>query len=492
MNVKEYHSFVGCGPEDAAALRDFWPHVAPEAQHIVDGFYERVTQHPSTRDIMTDPAQVERLKRTLKVWLKELFNGPWDAEYVKRRQRIGQVHVRVGVSHMVMFMAMTAMQEDLKVIARAAYEAPETVVDAIRKSTMLDLALMTDTFHAIESTQRVRDARMLMIAHLPTAALLLDANGNVASSTSAASWLFAQHESPHTHFTACLPPVLLEKANLTTHIQTAMTTRERRKIGRIEVDISGEPRHLSMTLVPLEVPDAGLIIYLQDHTTAVEADRRAQHAEHLAQIGTLTTTLAHEIRNPLAGISGALQIIRRKVSEDERTADVIDRVLKQVRGLNNLATDLLAYARPTRLRTENGIDLAKLCQEVADGLLVNHPDIDIDVSGTAHARVDPELVTQILVNLGINACEAMGKTGTLTFDVSDNAICVCDSGPGVPDSVLDRMFEPFFTTKIKGTGLGLSVSAKLARAMGGTLTYSSTEQEGSCFRLTLRREATES
>lgn len=491
MNIDEFCSYGDFSSEDKALLQRLWPFVEPELGPVVEHFYEKVLAHPTTREIISDPVQVERLKQTLKRWIQSMLNGPWDDDYTHARQRIGHVHVRVGVSHAAMFFAMSAMQEDLIQIAIAEAEDPTSTVNAIRKVTMLDLGLMTSTYHSVEAQKRVRDARMLLIAHLPAAAILLDEHGNVISSTSAAAWLFGHRSSVGAHYRDVLPPSLFQDADFEDHIQRALQDRESLRIRRVDITIGGRPAHVSITLVPLEAPEAGLIAYVQDHTAAVEAERRAQQAEHLAQIGTLTATLAHELRNPLAGISGALQVIQNEFTSGDRLHNIIDRVLKQVRGLNNLVTDLLAYARPNQFRSESGIDVAELCREVLDGLSIDYPNVIMRVRGNPHMAIDPEMVRQVLVNLAINACQAMQGEGELRIVANTEYIEVYDTGPGLPEDVRRRMFEPFFTTKIKGTGLGLAVSKKVARAMGGELEHVNlADRSGTCFRLWLKRKPT--
>lgn len=488
MNLDEFRSYAEFGADEQALLRAAWPLVEPETPALVEDFYERILGHESTRSIISDPDQVTRLKRTLVVWMRELFNGPWDAAYVKRRRRIGLVHVDVGVDHAVMFMAMSALQERLIALVEQGMDSAAATARAIRKVTVLDLGLMTGTYHETLKEQMVRDARALLVAHLPAVALLVNADGVVQSSTTAASWLFDVDSRPDSRYHDVLPRELVEGASLPRYIDRALATGNDVKLPRVDAVIRGEPHNLSITIVPFERPEPGAIIYLENHTVAVEAERRLQQAEHLAAIGTMSATIAHELRNPLAGISGALQVIAASLDASDRKREVIGKILEQVRALNRMVTDLLAFARPDKLQKEDGIDLAALCRSVIDNVEEDYPDVAFEVSGEAQAAVDPAMVRQVLLNLGLNACQALNGKGRVAFDVHGEHITVCDSGPGLPEDVKRRIFEPFFTTKLKGTGLGLPISLKVARAMGGDLQLvPAGELGGACFRLWLRR-----
>lgn len=503
MKLEEYKSYAEFCDADQALLRALWPHVEPRTQEVVEAFYDKVLAHESTRDIIQDPAQVERLKDTLQLWLAALLQGPWDAHYEESRRVIGRVHVRVGVSHAAMFMAMAAVQDGLLTIAREA-GLPDLIdtCAAIRKVTMLDLGLMTSTYHTLQAQAQVRDAQAVLVSHLPSAAFLLDADGIVLAATPTATALVdAEVEGRPYH--EAISPELVAAADFGTHLQEALSSGLDVHVPGIECDIDGMPTHLSVTLIPYDEPERGVVAYVENHTAAVESERRARRAEHLAQIGTLSATIAHELRNPLAGISGALQILRSEFDEQERMRSIIDRVLEQVRNLNQLVTDLLAYARTDREpQPQAGTDLADLAREVLDGLSMEYPNVVMRVRGNPRVSTDPAMVRQILWNLGTNACQAMGGRGEIRVACTTESISICDDGPGIDDDAARRAFEPFFTTKVKGTGLGLAVSAKVANAMGGELEYvppSSragqgdtgwmAECAGACFRLWLRRRS---
>ncbi|MCB9530250.1 MAG: PAS domain-containing protein [Myxococcales bacterium] len=488
LSLEEFSSYVEFGDDDRALLRALWPHVEPRRDAIIADFYDRITRHPSTRAIVSDPASIQRLMRTLRVWLEELLLGPWDEAYVQRRRRIGRVHSQVGVDHAAMFMAMSAVQSRLCEIANASSPEPCATVSAVRKVTNLDLGLMTSSYHTLQQERRVRDVQAILVAHLPAIALLIDATGVVQSATPAADWLCCRPIEPGLHFTQLLDPSLVAAAELEHYVTRALSTRNDVHLPRVDTTQSDEPRTLSLTLVPFDSPAPGVLVYIEDHTHAVNAERRFQQQERLAQVGTMSATIAHELRNPLAGISGALQVIAGGLPEGDRRAPILAKVLDQVRGLNRMVTDLLAYSKPHASRVESGIDLVALVNGVASDVVADYPSVQIEVAGEAVVSVDPHMARQVLHNLVMNAAQAAGDGGHVQVTVGPHSVRVCDSGPGLPDAVRPRVFEPFFTTKIKGTGLGLPISQKIARAMGGDLLIiDGGPLAGACFDFLLGR-----
>jgi len=488
MDLLEFSSYAEFGADDQRRLIVLWPHVEPHLDDICRDFYDRVLAHPTTSQVIRDDATVARLMITLKRWLQELLNGPWDDAYVLRRQRIGRVHVEVGVDHASMFMAMSAMQARVSDIAIEALDEPQPALAAIRKVTNLDLGLMTSAYHSLQQERRLRDVQAVLVAHLPAIALLVDASGHIQSATPAAEWLCRRPIDVGQHYTDVLATELVQAAELERYIERALATGNDIRLPRVDARHAGQARNLSLTLVPFEIPERGVLLYIEDHTHAVDAERRMQQQEHLAQVGTMSATIAHELRNPLAGISGALQVIAAGLPESDRRAPVLGKVLDQVRALNRMVTDLLAYSRPDASRVETGIDLIALVHDVAEDLRADHPAVRVQIEGEGIVSVDPNMVRQVLLNLCINAAQAMGGNGLIHVYVDAHAIRVCDAGPGIPEHARARAFEPFFTTKLKGTGLGLPISQKIARAMGGDLILlDGGPLGGACFEFQLGR-----
>jgi two-component system sensor histidine kinase PilS (NtrC family) len=254
----------------------------------------------------------------------------------------------------------------------------------------------------------------------------------------------------------------------------------------VDVVMGGRTLHLAITVVPLDHPRADVLVQVEDQTDAILSEARLRKQENLVQLGTLAATVAHELRNPLAGISGALQVLSRGFEPGDRRAEVMKKVMTQVHGLDALVSDLLAFVRPKDPRREP-VALHEVVAQVVENAALQFGNIRIGCSGDGTAQGDTEMVRQILLNLVINGCQAAGEGGEVWIDVAGDSVTVSDSGPGISPEAKERLFEPFFTTRTHGTGLGLPNSMLLAQAMGARLlVLDSGPLRGATFQLVLR------
>jgi two-component system NtrC family sensor kinase len=200
-------------------------------------------------------------------------------------------------------------------------------------------------------------------------------------------------------------------------------------------------------------------------------------------MGQLAAVVAHEVRNPLAGIRGAIQILSRRMPGEE-DRKVMARIVERVDTLNALTEDLLVYARP-RTPALAPVSLERILGG-AQRLLAGHADlagVSVAVTGMdVTLEADEKMLQDAFLNLFLNAAQAMGGRGTVRVAVRDGAdvaqIDVEDDGPGIPPDVLDHLFEPFFTTRHRGTGLGLPIVKRDVEAHGGDVTVSRLETGG--------------
>ena len=216
-------------------------------------------------------------------------------------------------------------------------------------------------------------------------------------------------------------------------------------------------------------------------------------AERLSAVGQLAASLAHEIRNPLASISGAAGILKRGHASAANTDECLGILEKESQRLNKLLTNFLDFARP-RLPRYQRVDPRNLIESVAS--IARHSAILKDVqlvigdgSSASILECDAEQLKQVLLNLLINAVQATEGHGTVhvrTSDVRDNlCIEISDEGSGISSDHLDQIFDPFFTTKESGTGLGLAIAANIVKQHGGTLTGNNNPHRGMTFRVEL-------
>lgn len=234
---------------------------------------------------------------------------------------------------------------------------------------------------------------------------------------------------------------------------------------------------------------------LRESREEIEILHRTQmsRAEHLATLGELATGLAHEIRNPLAGIAGVIEIISRDLPSTSPARAVIKDVRLEVAQINRILTDLLQTARPhapqvslSDLNTtvEHAVMLAR--QQV-----ISKP-IKIQLQKTSsllEVEHDSDQIHQVLLNLLLNAVQAMDGAGNVRVGIGTRGECasvvVSDDGKGIPPEHLVQIFRPFYTTKGNGTGLGLSLARRIVEEHHGRIEVSSVVGKGSKFEVLL-------
>ncbi len=239
----------------------------------------------------------------------------------------------------------------------------------------------------------------------------------------------------------------------------------------------------------------GSVHVISDITDQVMLERRIARAEQLALIGELAAGLAHEVKNPLAGIKGALEIVMEALPEDNEHRRVLDHVLHETLRVNRIISDLLDYARP-RASSHTRTDLNRLIEHAITTARLQSTDGPVKIEFHAAPDlppviVDPDEMQKVVLNLLLNAMQAVSDYGhvliTATFELQDQTIklSVTDNGQGIPPESLDKIFRPFYTTKKKGTGLGLATCHRIITAYGGTISVESEIGQGSTFTVTL-------
>lgn len=252
-------------------------------------------------------------------------------------------------------------------------------------------------------------------------------------------------------------------------------------VRRADLSLPGTPpRTVGVSVSPLfDDRDhvIGRVINFQDLTELRRLEAIARRSERLATVGQLAAGIAHEIRNPLASISGSIELLSQSAptSDDDRALMAI--VLREIERLNGLITDLLEYANP-RQRAVVDVDLAMVADDVVAVLRQDRTwgPIEIAVEGARPLPVtgDVAQLRQVLWNLARNACEAAAAGGghvTLRGASDEHAVtlAIVDDGPGIPPDRLPHIFDPFYTTKRKGTGLGLATSHAIVAEHGGSI-----------------------
>ncbi len=245
----------------------------------------------------------------------------------------------------------------------------------------------------------------------------------------------------------------------------------------------------------------GVIAIFSDLTAAKVLENQVRAADRLAAVGELSASIAHEIRNPLAAISGSVEVLRSDLQVSDANARLMELIVKESHRLSKILTDFLTYARISR-PAYCKVELCHVVSDVID-LIRNHQayretvEVRFD-SREAYVYVvgDEDLIKQLLVNLAFNASEAFdGRPGEVTFSISGRdgivLLSVADNGPGIPANIQERIFQPFFSTKKQGTGLGLSIVHRICSILKLTMTVDSTEGAGTTFSVRFREQPTE-
>jgi two-component system sensor kinase FixL len=214
---------------------------------------------------------------------------------------------------------------------------------------------------------------------------------------------------------------------------------------------------------------------LHDLSTRVRMEEQLREQAALARLGEMAAVLAHEVKNPLAGIRGAIQVIGSRLPAESRDALITQEIVARIDGLNELMKDLLLFARPPQPRPAP-LDVAAVISSTVT-LLAADPALNsvrVEIAGSAPpVRADAELLKIAFVNVLVNGAHAMHGQGVIRVSVrsvdSRCEIVFQDSGPGIPPDIRERIFTPFFTTKSRGTGLGLPTAKRLIEAHAGTI-----------------------
>ena len=263
---------------------------------------------------------------------------------------------------------------------------------------------------------------------------------------------------------------------------------------------------IGLTVTTLSLPDGrnGYLFTFQDVTDVRRLERGARMQQRLAAVGEMAAGFAHEIRNPLASMSGSIQVLRQELSLSEEQAQLMDIVLRESERLNETIKSFLAYARPQRVALTR-LDVRRVVLDTAT-LLRNSAEVRDDHLVAVDLPPDPvwfeadeNHLRQILWNLATNGLRAMASGGRLLMSAKTDResgqdelnITISDEGCGIPPAELDGLFQPFRSSFDKGTGLGLAIVHRIVTDYNGAIQVSSTVGTGTTIRITLPTRSTE-
>lgn len=265
----------------------------------------------------------------------------------------------------------------------------------------------------------------------------------------------------------------------------------------------GEEIFLGFSVSQGQGGDVDKIIIFQDLTRLRSMEEQLRRDEKLKALGELSVGIAHEIRNPLASISGSIQVLKDEITLEGDNQKLMEIVLRETGRLNMLITDFLLFAKPAREKRDL-VDLNGIIDETIR-MFSNSPEasqvrIVMDIDGPVFVNADSRQLGQVFWNLFLNAAHAMRQGGTLTvssrlshgFAKSGNTgepsmvlVSVADTGVGIDKKDLQRIFDPFFSTRESGTGLGLAIVHRIIAHHGGRITVESSPGSGTAFTILL-------
>ena len=279
---------------------------------------------------------------------------------------------------------------------------------------------------------------------------------------------------------------------------------------RAEMRLRKTGRAMGYTLSHIHDEDGrmvGATLFFKDLTRVEQLEERERLRDRLAALGEMAAAIAHEVKNPLAGIEVMAGILKRQLPDSPDAQTTLADIIKEAKMANVIVQEVLAFVRPLRLQVED-ISVADVVRD-AIAMAESHStkgdvQIGVDISEALRPiQGDPHQLRQIFTNLVTNALEALGGAGAVeiaaaavhtdeeTATAADQAtgptvlITVADSGPGIPPEVMDRIFSPFFTTKPQGSGLGLAIVRKIVDAHDGRIDVGGGRDGGTMFRVTL-------
>lgn len=269
----------------------------------------------------------------------------------------------------------------------------------------------------------------------------------------------------------------------------------RKTIERAEISYvtsSGKRMWLGLTISPLKNSSGdiiGQILVFTDLTELKAFQSQMELRDRLSTLGEMSAGIAHELRNPMAVISGYTKILLKKV--DDASLPAVESISREVAVMDRIITDFLSFAKPTEVMPAK-VDLKELVEICVKTVTEDHEKINIlmNIDGLPVIHGDDVLLRQAVTNLIQNAVESMADSGELRVegDVSDVLfLSVSDTGHGIPENIKDKIFLPFYTTKEKGTGLGLPIVHKIVVSHGGTIKVQ-TNDKGTTFTIEMPKE----
>jgi PAS domain S-box-containing protein len=347
---------------------------------------------------------------------------------------------------------------------------------------------------------RLSDARWRAVIDAAVDGIIvIDARGRIEVFNHAAERMFGYAEGEVVGRNVSLLMPEPDRSRHDGYLDHHLQTGERKVIGigrsvtAMRRDGTHFPVHLSVGEMDVD-GEKHFTGILHDLSRRTELEEKLREATALARLGEMAAVIAHEVKNPLAAVRGAVQVIGSRLPSASSDAAIVKEIIARLDALNDLIQDLLVFARPPAPR-HAAIDLERLLESLVT--LLKRDPANAEVVVTIGGRVPPlsgdaNLLTIVFQNFLINSAQAMQGRGAITITLASGEgasgeetsgerwhhVTIADTGPGIPPEIRANLFRPFKTTKARGTGLGMATAKRLVELHGGHLEVTSPEGGG--------------
>ena len=437
---------------------------------VIDAKGEIEAYNPGAERLFGYP-EGEVIGRNVSMLMPSPFHEEHDG-YLERYLATGQAKI-IGVGREV-----TGRRRDGSTFP-LHLSVSEMQLDGERKFT----GMLHDLTKRVQLEEQLRSSEARWRAIIDSAVdgiVVIDAHGRIESFNPAAERLFGQAEADvrGQNVNVLMPSPYHEEHDsyLTRYLATgkAKIIGIGREVTGLRKDGTTFPLHLSVGEIAIagERKFTGI---LHDLSARLRIEEKLREQTAMARLGEMAGLIAHEVKNPLAGIRGAIQVVGSRMPQDAPDAPILKEIISRIDSLDQMMKDLLLFARPPSPK-RTPIDVAPLILATS-GLLSRDPALSgvaVDVAGSAPlVAADAEMLKIVFQNLLINAAHAMQGRGSIHVHVEAAEgmvhIRFADSGPGIPTDIREQIFAPFFTTKSRGTGLGLPTAKRLVEAHQGEI-----------------------
>ncbi len=376
----------------------------------------------------------------------------------------------------IMGIRMTAYEEARSADVQHAF-IMATIIIVLGSGAFFFIFVIQNFYLVDKALKQTRDYTREVVANMANGLISIDPKGKIVSYNHLALELLDLEES-EAQGKDLRESINFESSGIQRTVSDCIPVLEHEIFHRKK---SGNIVPLSLSATPIKNEQGGCdgtVLVLRDLTEIKQLQEKVKRTEKLAAIGELAARVAHEIRNPLSSIRGFAQFLRQALKDRAKEQEYAEIMVSEVDRINRVVSDLLTFARPMKLEL-SPVDVADLIEHsvrlIREEALSRKVEIRMNVSNLTELPLDQSQISQALLNLLLNALQAVDSEGHVeigaVLDASESRLhlWVEDDGPGLAPDEIKRIFEPFYTTKEKGTGLGLAIVYNIVENHNGEI-----------------------